>query len=164
MDNFTRQATVIAQTKCECCLFATQCHWPAAALRYICVYQQASKKFLKEISGMVCWGNVYRTKITRFYFRWTIDPVDLSLAVTKQLCSKWILEMIKYISTSPQMIVKGSVWAGISKPLDEGSSSPGSGIVVGKTWAKAPVKMIILMMQIQTVILVRRKQKCHYRE
>ena len=124
----------------------------------ICVYQQTSKKFLKEISGMVCWGNFYTTKITGFYFRWTIDPVDLSLAVTKQLCSKWILEMIKYISTSLQMIVKGSVWAGISKPLDEGSSSPGSGIVVGKIWAKAPVKMIILTMQIQTVILVRRKQ------
>ena len=26
MDNFTWQETVIVQTKCECCLFATQCH------------------------------------------------------------------------------------------------------------------------------------------
>lgn len=52
-----------------------------------------------------------------------LEPVDLSLPVMKELCSKWILEMFEYISANPQMIVKGFVRAGISKALDEEPSS-----------------------------------------
>ena len=48
-----------------------------------------------------------------------LEPVDLSLPVMKELCSKWILEMFEYISANPQMTVKGFIRAGISKALDE---------------------------------------------
>ena len=61
-------------------------------------------------------------KRTGFYF----EPVNLSLPVMKELCSKWILEMFEYISANPQMIVKGFVRAGISKALDEEPSSADS--------------------------------------
>ena len=55
-----------------------------------------------------------------------LEPVDLSLPVMKELCSKWILEMFEYISANPQMIVKGFVRAGISKASDEEPSSADS--------------------------------------
>ena len=38
-----------------------------------------------------------------------LEPVDLSLPVMKELCSKWILEMFEYISANPQMIDNGFV-------------------------------------------------------
>ena len=51
-----------------------------------------------------------------------LDPVNLSLPVMKELCSKWILEMFEYISANPQMIVKGFIRAGISRALDKESN------------------------------------------
>ena len=48
-----------------------------------------------------------------------LEPVDLTMPVVKELCSKWIVEMFDYISSNPHMIVNGFLWAGISKALSK---------------------------------------------
>ena len=55
-----------------------------------------------------------------------LEPVDLTMPVVKELCSKWIVEMFDYISSNPHMIVNGFLQA-LSKSTgddtDEESSS-----------------------------------------
>lgn len=48
-----------------------------------------------------------------------LEPVDLTMPVVKELCSKWIVEMFDYISCNPYMIVNGFLRAGISKALSK---------------------------------------------
>jgi len=48
-----------------------------------------------------------------------LEPVDLTMLVVKELCSKWIVEMFDYISSNPHMIVNGFLRAGISKALSK---------------------------------------------
>ena len=48
-----------------------------------------------------------------------LEPVDLTMPVVKELCSKWIVEMFDYISSNPHMIVNGFLRAGISKAFSK---------------------------------------------
>ena len=47
-----------------------------------------------------------------------MEPVDMCLPVMKELFSKWIVEMYKYIASNPQFIVNGFIHMGITKALD----------------------------------------------
>ena len=48
-----------------------------------------------------------------------LEPVDLTMPVVKELCSKWIVEMFDYISSNPHMIVNVFLQAGILKALSK---------------------------------------------
>lgn len=47
-----------------------------------------------------------------------IQPVDLSMAVVKELSACWLVEMAKYIADNPQFIVHGFQRPGIASALD----------------------------------------------
>ena len=48
-----------------------------------------------------------------------IQPIDMSLAIMKQVGAKWLVEMAEYISGNPQFIVNGFIEAGIPSAIDE---------------------------------------------
>ena len=89
-------------------------------------YQQTSKMFLKHKFEEWYAEVIFKELTGPYSTSDRLDPVDLPLPVMKELCSKRILEMFEYISANSQMIVKGFVWAGISKALDEEPSSTDS--------------------------------------
>lgn len=47
-----------------------------------------------------------------------LAPVDMSLAVMKELSAKWLVEMVQYLSDNPHFIVKGFTTSGIAGALD----------------------------------------------
>ena len=47
-----------------------------------------------------------------------MELVDMCLPVIKELFSKWIVEIHKYIASHPQFIVNGFMHMGITKALD----------------------------------------------
>ena len=48
-----------------------------------------------------------------------LQPVDLSLAVLKELGAKWLVQTVEYISDNPSFIVDVFIRAGITGALDE---------------------------------------------
>ena len=47
-----------------------------------------------------------------------LEPIDLSMAVIKNVSAKWFVEMAEYIGNNPQFIVNGFAKAGICRALD----------------------------------------------
>ena len=47
-----------------------------------------------------------------------LQPVELSLAVLKEVGAKWLVGMADYISSNPQIVVNGFMHAGITRALD----------------------------------------------
>ena len=47
-----------------------------------------------------------------------LEPIDLSMAVIKNVSAKWFVEMAEYIGDNPQFIVNGFAKAGICRALD----------------------------------------------
>lgn len=47
-----------------------------------------------------------------------LQPVDLRLAILKELGAKWLVEMSEYISNNPQFITSGFIRSGITAALD----------------------------------------------
>jgi len=52
-----------------------------------------------------------------------IEPIDLTMAVMKEVSASWLIEMWDYISDNPQFIINGFLHAGISKTLDGDNSN-----------------------------------------
>ena len=48
-----------------------------------------------------------------------IQPVDLSMAVMKQVIAEWLVEMAKYFEDHPEIVVNGFIRSGIAGVLDE---------------------------------------------
>jgi len=47
-----------------------------------------------------------------------LEPVELSMAVMKEIGAKWLVDMADYISNNPNFIVNGFLHAGIYQALD----------------------------------------------
>ena len=79
-----------------------------------------AKDFLKRN-----FENWYSNEVTKHLYgvsnleSATLQPVDLSMAVLKELSARWLVEMAKYIADNPQFIVNGFTCAGISHALDD---------------------------------------------
>ena len=52
-----------------------------------------------------------------------MEPVELSMAVMKEIGSKWLVDAADYISNNPHIIVNGFIHAGISSALDGNTAS-----------------------------------------
>ena len=50
-----------------------------------------------------------------------LNPVDLSMAVVKEITGKWLVNRANHISNNPHFIVNGFVHSGASKALDVGA-------------------------------------------
>ena len=77
-----------------------------------------AKTFLKEQ-----FQNWYSEQVTRQLDgedveNVDLEPVELSMAVMKEIGAKWLVDMADYISNNPQFIVNGFLHAGISEALD----------------------------------------------
>ena len=48
-----------------------------------------------------------------------LQPIDLSLLLLRELGAKWIVKMAGYFANNPDIIVKGFIWSGISRALDD---------------------------------------------
>ena len=78
----------------------------------------------KSAKAFMKWKVAYRTNSAQLEGVADIDdisiePVDLTMAVIKEVSASWLVEMWDYISANPQFTVNGFLCAGISKPLDE---------------------------------------------
>lgn len=51
-----------------------------------------------------------------------LEPIDMSMAVMKNISAKWFVKMAEYIADNPQFIVNGFKRAGICRALDGISS------------------------------------------
>ena len=52
-----------------------------------------------------------------------LEPIDLSLALMKELVAKWLTEMAEYLRANPQFVINGFICSGIIRALDHNDES-----------------------------------------